>query len=90
MPDGDVELGLEAWDNSGNHYVYSEHYANYHITKNYNCNPAPTADFDAWPQSGTAPLTVSMHNISSGTYTSLLLGLWRWPHWHLVRRKRLP
>ena len=31
---------------------------------------APVADFDAWPQSGNAPLTVSMHNISSGNYSS--------------------
>ena len=31
---------------------------------------APVADFDVWPQSGNAPLTVSMHNISSGNYNS--------------------
>ncbi len=31
---------------------------------------ASVANFDAWPLSGNAPLTVSMHNISSGTYTS--------------------
>src|SRR5205823_2998443 len=30
----------------------------------------PTAGFDAWPQSGHAPLTVSMHNISTGNITS--------------------
>jgi PKD repeat protein len=30
----------------------------------------PTADFDAWPQSGDAPLTVSMHNMSTGNITS--------------------
>jgi len=36
VPDGDIELGLEAWDNAGNHYVYSEHFTNYHITKSYN------------------------------------------------------
>ena len=38
-----------------------------------NCPPPvtpPTADFDAWPQSGNAPLTVAFHNISSGDYTS--------------------
>lgn len=41
VPDGDVELGLEVWDNAGNHYVYSEHYPNYHITKSYNCSQPP-------------------------------------------------
>lgn len=72
VPDGDVELGLEAWDNAGNHYVYSEHYANYHITKNYNCNPTPppSAEFDAWPQSGQAPLTVAMHIVSTANISS--------------------
>ncbi|MBK9233217.1 MAG: hypothetical protein IPO15_20830 [Anaerolineae bacterium] len=50
----EIELGLEAWDNAGNHYVYSEHYTNYHITKNYACSP-PLAEFDAWPQNGVAP-----------------------------------
>jgi len=53
VPDGDIELGLEAWDNSGNHYVYSQHYPNYHITKSYNCNPAPVAGFDAWLKAAT-------------------------------------
>ncbi len=35
-----------------------------------NVPPPTTADFDAWPLSGDAPLTVSFHNISSGDYTS--------------------
>ncbi|MFZ2517480.1 MAG: PKD domain-containing protein, partial [Anaerolineae bacterium] len=69
VPNGDIELGLEAWDNAGNHYVYSEHYTNYHITKNYACSP-PLAEFDAWPQNGVAPLTVAMHNISTGNYAT--------------------
>jgi PKD repeat protein len=70
VPDGDIELGLEAWDNAGNHYVYSEHYANFHVTKSYNCTPAPSAQFDAWPQSGTAPLTVAMHIVSTANMTN--------------------
>jgi len=37
VPNGDVELGLEAWDNAGNPYYYSQHYPNYHITKSYTC-----------------------------------------------------
>lgn len=37
------------------------------------CIPAaPTANFDAWPQSGYVPLTVAFHNTSSGNYTSCL------------------
>jgi len=70
VPNGDIELGLEAWDNAGNHYVYSEHAANYHITKNFNCTPPPSANFDAWPQSGLAPLTVAMHIVSTANITS--------------------
>lgn len=30
----------------------------------------PTANFDAWPQGGDAPLTVAFHNISNGSYTT--------------------
>lgn len=41
VSDGDIELGLEAWDNAGNHYVYSDYYPNYHVTKSYNCSPPP-------------------------------------------------
>jgi PKD repeat protein len=37
-----------------------------------NCTPAPVANFDAWPLSGNPPLTVSMHNTSTGNYTSCL------------------
>ena len=35
VPDGDIELGLEAWDSAGSHYVFSEHNpgGNYHINK---------------------------------------------------------
>ncbi|MCB0212894.1 MAG: peptidoglycan DD-metalloendopeptidase family protein, partial [Anaerolineae bacterium] len=44
VPDGEIELGLQAYDKAGNEFVYSEHYANYKIYKNYNCtlNPPPT------------------------------------------------
>ena len=44
VPDGDVELGLEATDNAGNKYVYSQDPANggnIHINKSYNCNTPP-------------------------------------------------
>lgn len=45
VPDGDIELGLQAYDKAGNEYVYSSNHTNYHITKSYNCNsstPPPT------------------------------------------------
>jgi murein DD-endopeptidase MepM/ murein hydrolase activator NlpD len=44
VPNGDVELGMEVWDNAGNRWVWSEHYANPHITKDYNCAPPPPAE----------------------------------------------
>jgi uncharacterized repeat protein (TIGR02543 family) len=31
VQNGDVELGMEVWDNAGNKWVYSDHHANYHI-----------------------------------------------------------
>lgn len=44
VPNGDVELGMEVWDNAGNKWVWSEHYANPHITKDYNCAPPAPAE----------------------------------------------
>ncbi len=43
VPNGDIELGMEVWDNANNQWIYSEHYSNPHITKNYTCpaNPPP-------------------------------------------------
>ena len=32
--------------------------------------PPPSANFDAWPQSGTAPLTVAMHIVDTNNITS--------------------
>jgi hypothetical protein len=58
VPDGDIELGLEAWDNAGNHYVYSEHFTNYHITKSYNCgSPSPTNTVAATASPTVTPTT---------------------------------
>ncbi|HET8522177.1 MAG TPA: PA14 domain-containing protein, partial [Thermomicrobiales bacterium] len=39
VPDGDIELGLQAYDVAGNEFVYSQTRTNYHITKAFNCNP---------------------------------------------------
>jgi len=37
VPDGDVEIGFEVWDNSNNVWIYSQHNTNIHINKNYDC-----------------------------------------------------
>ena len=37
VPNGDIEFGVEIWDNSGNVWIWSQHYQNPHDTKNYNC-----------------------------------------------------
>ena len=50
VPNGDVELGFEVWDNANNKWVYSEHYTNYHITKNYTCS---TNSNDTTPPTGS-------------------------------------
>jgi len=46
VANGDVELGMEVWDNANNKYVYSEHYSNPHVTKSYNCpaDPSPPSN----------------------------------------------
>ena len=40
------------------------------ISVNYEAIPPPVADFDAWPQSGPAPLTVAMHIVSTANISS--------------------
>ncbi|MBP7768214.1 peptidoglycan DD-metalloendopeptidase family protein [Candidatus Woesebacteria bacterium] len=47
VPNGDVEFGMEIWDNAGNYWIWSQHYTNPHSTKSYNCSsgggtPTPT------------------------------------------------
>lgn len=37
VPNGDIELGMEVWDNAGNVFIWSEHGTNPHITKDYAC-----------------------------------------------------
>lgn len=44
VPDGDVELGMEVWDNANNVWIWSQHYGNPHLTKNHNCTPPPPAE----------------------------------------------
>ncbi len=48
VPNGDIELGMEVWDNSSNKWVYSEHYANPHISKNYDCSGAGLPSVNQW------------------------------------------
>ena len=44
VPDGDVELGMEVWDNAGNVYIWSQHRPNPHITKSSNCYQPPAQE----------------------------------------------
>ncbi len=44
VPDGDIELGMEVWDNANNVWIWSQHYGNPHITKNHNCAPPPAQE----------------------------------------------
>lgn len=50
------EIDAHAFDNFGNEAI-----VNIWI---YRIQPPPSAEFDAWPQSGSAPLTSSMHIVS--------------------------
>ena len=49
-PSGDVELGMEVWDNANNVWIYSQHFSNPHITVNYTCGlPSPGAwNAESW------------------------------------------
>ncbi len=58
VPNGDVELGLEVWDNAENQWVYSEHLANIHVVKNNNCLPPW---FLEWSTAEHPPLEVDIH-----------------------------
>jgi len=48
VPNGDVELGMEVWDNANNVWIYSQHYTNYHINKNYTCNGNTSGSWETW------------------------------------------
>jgi len=68
VPDGDIELGLEAVDNAGNKYVYSQHYTNIHINKSYNCGQTgSTWSVDYWMNKYLAGY-VNWHNNESGEF----------------------
>ncbi len=40
--DANIELGLQAWDNADNQFVYSDHNPNYKIRMKYRCDSSPT------------------------------------------------
>jgi hypothetical protein len=48
VPDGDIELGMEVWDNEGNVYIWSDHGSNPHITKNYTCSQGDQLQGGPW------------------------------------------
>lgn len=47
VPDGDIELGLDIYDNAGNVFHLHLKHANPHITKSYDCNPPPSCSPNA-------------------------------------------
>ena len=62
VPDGDVEVGLEVKDKSGGDWVYSQHQANYHITKS-GCPAPPTVSVaSVW--------TTDWNNTSKSTFST--------------------
>jgi len=48
IPNGDIELGLEVWDNAGNKYVYSSDHTNPHVIKNYDCSTTGLPSVNQW------------------------------------------
>jgi hypothetical protein len=71
VPDGDIELGLEATDNADNKYVYSSDHTNYHITKRYNCNPdtTPPAGRITSPSNNTTITTCPLQIVAEASDT---------------------
>jgi hypothetical protein len=68
VPDGDIELGLDIWDNAGNEFHLHTVHPNPHITKSYNCSPSSgTWSVDYWNNKYLAGY-VNWHNNESGTY----------------------
>lgn len=55
VPDGDIELGLDIYDNAGNVFHLNTKHANPHITKQYNCHPnqAPYIPTQLRPANGS-------------------------------------
>lgn len=68
VPDGDIELGLDIWDNAGNVFHLHTVHPNPHITKSYNCSaPGSTWSVDYWNNKYLAGYP-NWHNNESGTY----------------------
>jgi hypothetical protein len=68
VPNGDIELGLDIWDNAGNEFHLHTVHPNPHITKSYNCSPSSgTWSVDYWNNKSLAGY-VNWHNNESGTY----------------------
>lgn len=68
VPDGDIELGLDIWDNAGNEFHLHTVHPNPHITKSYNCSaPGSTWSVDYWNNKYLAGYP-NWHNNESGTY----------------------
>jgi len=68
VPNGDIELGFEVWDNANNKWVYSENTpaGNIHINKNYNCTQSTndtTPPTGSWSSPGNNQ-TISSQNVT--------------------------
>ncbi len=48
VPDGDVEIGMEIWDNANNKFLWSEHGSNPHISKSYTCSGGDLIHGNSW------------------------------------------
>ncbi len=60
VPDGDIELGLDIYDNAGNDFHLHTKHANPHITKNYDCTPnrPPDPPVQLSPDDGSSYMAV--------------------------------
>lgn len=68
VPDGDIELGLDIYDNAGNAFHLHTVHANPHITKSYNCSPATSSwSVDYWNNKFLAGY-VNWHTTEAGSY----------------------
>ena len=68
VPDGDIELGLDIYDNAGNVFHLHTVHANPHITKSYNCSPATASwSVDYWNNKYLAGY-VNWHTTEGGAY----------------------
>jgi hypothetical protein len=68
VQDGDIELGLDIYDNAGNEFHLHTVHANPHVTKSYNCTPTSSNwSVDYWNNKYLAGY-VNAHTTELGAY----------------------